>query len=352
MNTGMLAEATIGDLSERDFLREIDEQLRAGNVDLALARISVPMAKHCRPGGPLPADLIDLTADDIVVEGWDDLEARMRETDREGYPVTALGIEIANEPADGHYPAIETCFYTDSAYPFSECDRDALLEGYSSYGTEWQGSSDDCDATIAISGLHEAWAAVVALGASLRASEDDLDERALQAFTLGSCYLAALVHAAIKKAVDERGLSRPLAIFVAANDSYPGFDAPVATHFDVVNAPATEAKASLPPTIANDDDRDTAEATRPFDQGPPSEPADPFTPSESADPEVDPFLLHLSPADETHPDAYYELPDTASHVSGTQLRKRFITEESIALTQEAEPESLIQRLFGRFKPRS
>jgi hypothetical protein len=343
----MLAEATIGDLGERDFLREIEELLRNDRTDEARDRIAEPMARHCRPGGPLPAALIDLTVADVVIEGWHALEPRMREIDREGYPVTALGFEIA-EPAAGFepglHPLIETCFYTDSAYPFSECDREALLEGYSSYGTEWQGSCDDCDATITVRGIHEPYAAVAALGARVRDPQSTANDDEIQAYMLGASYLAVLVHAAVRKAVDEKGLSRPLAIFVAGNGSYPGFDAPIAPHFDVVGAQSP---------------RSTGTGSGAFNLEEPIKPAiseDVRFPeggdTQEFEPQPDETTFDLRNAAEMHPDTHYELPTTSQHVSGSQLRKRFVTDESIALTQESEPESLIQRLLSKIKPRS
>lgn len=336
----MLAEATIGDLGEREFLREIEDLLRTDQVDQALARISMPMARHCQAGGPLPASLIGLTPDDIELDGWSALEPRMREIDREGYPVTALGIEIADPAeavAEGPRPLIETCFYTDSAYPFSECDREALLEGYSSYGTEWQGACDVCDATITVRGLEEAWTAVTELGESLRASGTAPDERHLQAFTLGASYLAALIHAAVRRTVEREGLTRPLAIFVAGDGCYPGFDAPVITPFDEVRplpAAAEPAVTELRDTSGSNDNDEPEAAIEPIE------------------PDADDTFLELGRQNEAHPDTYYELPDTNAHVTGTQLRKRLVTEESIAITQETEPESLLQRLLGRIKPRS
>ncbi|WP_156840523.1 hypothetical protein [Novosphingobium aquimarinum] len=343
----MLAEATIGDLGERDFLREIEELLRNDRTDEALDRISEPMARHCRPGGVLPEALIDLNVADIVIGGWDALEPRMRQIDREGYPVTALGIEIT-EPAPGsepgYHPLIETCFYTDSAYPFSECDREALLEGYSSYGTEWQGSCDDCDATITVRGLHEPYAAVAALGGRIRDPERTASEGEIQAYMLGASYLAVLVHAAVRKAVDEKGLPRPLAIFVAGNGSYPGFDAPIATHFDVVGAEPPRSTSTDPAAFRLDDRKqnETIEDAAPTDGDD----------TLDFEPQPDEAMLDLGNADDAHPDEFYELPATMGHVSGSQLRKRFVTDESIALTQESEPESLIQRLLGKIKPRS
>lgn len=346
----MLAEATIGDLGEHEFLREIEDLLRSDQVDQALARIAMPMARHCQPGGPLPASLIDLTPDDIELGGWSELEARMREIDRKGYPVTALGIEIA-DPAmasrDSPQPPIETCFYTDSAYPFSECDREALLEGYSSYGTEWQGSCDVCDATISVCGLEDAWIAVTELGERLRASDIAPDGRDLQAYTLGASYLAALIHAAVRRTVEQRGLTRPLAIFVAADGCYPGFDAPVVTPLDEVRCFVPSKRPAVPEPLFPE----------PVDPEPYATPtsndndtrAEGIQPVESED---DDDFFELGRASEAHPDSYYEMPDTHAHVTGTQLRKRFVTEESIAATQESEPQSLLQRLLGRIKPRS
>lgn len=335
----MQAEATIGDLGERDFLREIESLLRTDQVDQALARISLPLARHCQLGGPLPASLIDLTADDIVVEGWDELEPRMREVDREDYPVTAIGIEITDHPeetTDSAGPHIQTCFFTDSAYPFSECDREALLDGYSSYGSEWQGSSDHCDGTIAIRGLDEGWAAVAALGASLRRADSAPDDRELQAFALGASYLAALIHSAVRRTVERKGLSRPLAIFVAGDSSYPGFDAPVATPLDEVSLPRTEPEPESEPTeyLASE------------------ETSLPDPTCSAIDPEPDGEVVEPGASPEAHPDTYYDMPDSDAHVTGTQLRKRLVTDESIALTQESEPESLLQRLLRRIKPRS
>ncbi|PEQ10807.1 hypothetical protein B2G71_20280 [Novosphingobium sp. PC22D] len=307
----MLAEVTIGELGEREFLREIEMLLRDDEVDRALSHLAGLLAPYCGADGPLPASFLEARASDVTIEGWSSLKDRMRELDRDSYPITAIGIEIADPAAIGMSPDeqgrldpfVETCFYTDSAFPFSECDRDALMEGYSSYGAEWQGSADACDETLAVRGIHALYGAVVDLGARVADPAIPTSEADAQAYAIGAAYVAALIHAGVRETIRREDMCRPLAVFVAGVDSYPGFDAPVATALDIVTASVPPvADVAPPPTPTSADsadwadsaDIDAIEAELPPpaepDLPPPTEPLDPDAKIAPAGPDREPAV--------------------------------------------------------------
>ena len=137
---------------------------------------------------------------------------------------------------------------------------------------------------------------------------------------LGASYIAVLVHLAVRETALRHGLPRPLAVLVGSNESYPFFDAPVIA--------ASDAAVPAPP--------------------PPSGPEDVY----EEFPADRPGLVELREL--TEPDAdpgqepeAWHLPPPPDHVTGTELRRRLVTEESIAELEAARKPSLLQRLFRR-----
>ena len=124
-------------------------------------------------------------------------------------------------------PHIETCFYSDNAYPFSQSSRDDLLEGYSFYGCAWSGDCEASDTTVSVEGIDDLHGALASLEARLLGSEEP-DEDGVRAGSLGACLLSALFIQAVTNRIAADGLPRPLCIMAGSNGVYPYFDAPVA----------------------------------------------------------------------------------------------------------------------------
>lgn len=226
-------EIIIDGLEEHAFRRSIETLLRHGRADEAAERL-----KALLPGvaGLLPSRIQDVTTADVRFEGLDLIAARLDEYGRTEAPITAIGIGIA-DPVDSGLcpdeqgnlrPPLQTTYYSDATFPFSESERDDLLEGYSTYGCEWQGDFDRIDEAISITGIDDLYGAIASLedqvsGASKPSSED------IRAGAIGACYLGVLVYQAAREAVVRHGLPRPLALLLVNSDAYPFFDAPVLT---------------------------------------------------------------------------------------------------------------------------
>lgn len=224
----------IGGTEQSEFLRSIEGLLRKGDADEAARQLKSQLSAFAGEGKILPARMLEIAPQDIVIAGWDDLAGKLAQYDRPEHPISAIGIDLANpderglRPVEqGHLaPPVETSFYSDDAYPFSACDLESLLDGYSAYGTEWQGSADQEDTTISVEGLDDLYGAVIQLQAEDSSGLPATPEE-LEAFAIGSCYIAVLVHLAVRETITAKGLPRPLAIFVGNNESFPFFDAPV-----------------------------------------------------------------------------------------------------------------------------
>jgi hypothetical protein len=227
-------EIIIDGLEEHAFRRSIESMLRNGRADEAAERLKAMLPDLA--GTILPARLLEITSDDLTVTGWDLIAAKLEEYGRGETPITAIGIGIcdpldsgATPDEDGNLrPPLETTYYSDATFPFSQTDREDLLEGYSSFGCEWQGDHDRADHTLTIKGIDDIYGAIAALEAKVAASERPLSQD-IRAGAVGACYLGVLVFQAVRDAVIHHGLPRPLAILLVNSDAYPFFDAPVLT---------------------------------------------------------------------------------------------------------------------------
>jgi hypothetical protein len=197
-----LAEEIIIDgLEEHAFRRSIEVMLRNGRADEAVERLRKLLPEVAGEGKTLPARLIELSPEDIRLAGWDQLSTKVEEYSRPTIPITAIGIGIGDPSDNGLVPdaagnlrpPLETSYYSDATFPFSETDRADLLEGYSAFGCEWP------------------------------------DTDLIRAGAIGACYLGVMVWQAARRAVIEQGLPRPMAILLVNSDAYPFFDAPVMT---------------------------------------------------------------------------------------------------------------------------
>lgn len=221
-------------LSEEEFRRSIEARLRENRPEEAVARLRRLLTADCIPGGILPERFLTVQSSDLVLLGWAELFDRIRAFDEPGRPITAISVafgwpgEHAPRPdADGRLsPHIETGFFDDSAYPFSESDRDNLLEGYSYYGCTWAGEAKATESTLTLLGIDDLHGALAMLEAKLLASEEP-DEAGIRAGSLGSCLLSVLLFQAVRDRIANDGLPRPLCVMAGSNGVYPYFDAPV-----------------------------------------------------------------------------------------------------------------------------
>ena len=222
-------------LNEEDFRRSIENRLREASPGAAIERLRRLIAPFAKPGGPLPERFLTIEAADLVLSGWEALGEAVASHDKPGRPVTAISIafawpgEEAPEPdAEGCLrPHVETSYYNDNAYPFSQSGREDLLDGYSFYGCTWSGDCEATEAVLSLEGIDDLHGALALLEAELLAM-DEPDEDGIRAGSLGACLLSVLLVQAVAQQITRNGLPRPLCVMAGSSGIYPYFDAPVA----------------------------------------------------------------------------------------------------------------------------
>ena len=225
---------TIEGMVENDFRLSIEDMLRLDQVDEAVARLRGLLGSAAGVGKILPARFLEVTSADLEIGGWHRLEDRLLDHGRSNFPITAIGVTLADArqlggpvPDGGKLrPFIKTFYFTDDAYPFSEATRHDLLDGYSREGFELQGDYRATDATLSVKGIDDLYGAIVELEARL-CDTPDPGEDEIRAGSIGSCFLAALIHQALRDTIRQKGLPRSLCVFAACDGVYPFFDAPV-----------------------------------------------------------------------------------------------------------------------------
>lgn len=241
---------TIDGVEEQSFREEIEDLLRFDQVDAAVERLRALVEPFAQPGGILPARFLEVTVADIEITGWDRLATRLASHDRPSQPISAIGVALSDArvlggpgPSGGKLaPFIKTFYFTDEAYPFSDATRDDLLDGYTREGFGWHGDYQATDATLSIKGLDDLHGAVVELEDRLFDAPDAAEDE-FRAGAIGACYITALIHKALRDAIRERGLPRPLCVIAACDGVYPFFDAPVVGRDECEDAGQIEASS-------------------------------------------------------------------------------------------------------------
>lgn len=343
----MLADVTVDGLAEDEFRHSIEAMLREETPELALRRLRKLLGRLCGDNAPLPARFLKVSCSDVTVSGWSDLHTAMDAIDAEGEDVTAISFDLSLPHAEAWWaddegnpmaePRIEARYYTDEAFAFSTASHADLVAAYDAEGAPWHGRhypDGDGDA-LQITGLADLNGPLVDLGESITAGKVK-DEDSLVAHVLGSCLIAVLIHQAVREAALRGGLPRTMAILAGRGDAFPHFDAPViAARSDIpagddfllslqfTDAPDPESVCEAEPDLVPAEENSGMDSLLEL--------------HELAEPEPD-------PGDD--PEAWH-LPPPGIHVTGTQLRRRFVTAENIAETQDAPRPSLFQRLFAR-----
>ncbi len=317
----------------REILFTMEALLREGDADEAALRLELAIEALEELGHPIAGLCHETPLNRVDVKGWEALHQRVQELNQNGAPITAVGIDIsvhgdAVVRADGAIePFLETNFYSDAAFDFTNGTRVDLIEGYSGSASAWQGCFVEIDSIVSIAGLGRLNAELRRLEAECRTGEhtDALDHDALW---VGSAFLAVRVHQAMRECIIEWGLPFPMTVLVGSNESYPFFDAPVITRdefspdemIDWADGAVNMVEENLPYAQTQ------SEGTAPW--------------LEAADPEGD------ADADE-HPDDVAAVAD--SQVSGSSLRKRLQANapEPVDAAKAEESSGGFMRLFKR-----
>ncbi len=225
---------TIDGLHEDAFRQSIEDLLRRGLSDEAATRLRFLLEPFTGEGQLFPARFMSISPEEIELSGWESLDEGFWKFDRAEQPVTAICLSFGDpegRPSGPDStgllsPTIETSYFSDEAFPFSESDRNDLLDGYSSFGCQWAGDCEGIDHAIAFRGADDLHGSLAELEQRLlNTSNPDPEE--IRAGTIASCYLAVLFHQALRDNFAKRRLGRPLCVLTANNGVYPSFDAPV-----------------------------------------------------------------------------------------------------------------------------
>ena len=261
---------TIDGMVEHDFRHSIEDMLRLDQVEEAIERLRLLLQTCAGLHEILPPCFLDVTFRDVEIVGWHRLANRLLDHDRPNHPISAMGVTLADARALGGpgpsrgrlVPFIKTFYFSDDAYAFSDATRNDLLDGYSREGFEWQGDYQATDATLSIKGLDNLYGAIIELEDRLLASKNPSEEE-IRAGTIGACFVAALIHQALRQTIREKGLPRPLCVFAACDGVYPFFDAPVAGRDEcTVEKPAEPGLGGEPAALddgALEDDEERAD---------------------------------------------------------------------------------------------
>lgn len=221
-------------LSEEAFRRSIESRLRRGLAKEATSKLRNLLAPYAGSGGILPDRFLKVLTGDLNLVGWERLGEALIRHDQPERPVTAVSIAFGWPGEDPPQPdsqgllapLIETSFFTDEAFPFSQSSREDLLDGYSYHGCSWADEGIATEPLLSLQGIDDLHGALVALESRLLDSEEP-DPEEIRAGSLGACLLSALLYQAVGEHIARDGLPRPLCVLAGSNGVYPYFDAPV-----------------------------------------------------------------------------------------------------------------------------
>ena len=224
--------------TERAFLDDILKLLRAGEPEVALAKIRDAVRRLENTGHDLVSLIIQTVPEGVTITGWNQIEKRIAKLEADADAdviITAISIDISwighvgtpkmlQPDASGRLtPYIETNYFADTGHMhFSTANRQRLLAGYSAFGSVWQGDFVDLEIDIGTSGLERLFGSL-----ELAQYEKNADASVGTIYALAGCAVATLLHIAVKRKIQSSGLPRPLAVMVGSNEQFPHFDAPV-----------------------------------------------------------------------------------------------------------------------------
>lgn len=219
------------------FLGDVEALLRRGQPDVAAGLLESQLGDLAEEGNELARLCLKVPVGAIRLVGWEQLEAKMATLDRPGRPITALSIDISapfetpvlsQKHGNFYEPDLDTIFYSDTRFAFSQSGRDAIMASYSERGCPWSGQFEHCDNIISVRGLGGIYGEVLLAQKACRA--DDHDNATEQdAAAIASAFVAVRLHQAIRSMAEGRGMTRPFTLLVGNNESFPYFDAAVIT---------------------------------------------------------------------------------------------------------------------------
>jgi hypothetical protein len=189
------------------------------------------LAEHLTAySGPISTACRGISEDNVVLAGWDEVDADLVDLHRRDRGVTAIGLELSNySDHEGQTwwdkePFVEFAAYTDAVFPFSETRRQDLLDLSEAYPAPWTGQAlGEETAHLTVTGLRALNGALLqrASVAPWQPSSTTRLENESVAEYLGWWWMHLRFHQAVARDLEERGLALKVPVVVGTHDVGP-----------------------------------------------------------------------------------------------------------------------------------
>jgi hypothetical protein len=166
----------------------------------------------------------------VVLTGWDEVDADLVDLRRRGHQVTAIGLDLSNySDSQGQAwwdkePVVEFAAYTDEVYPFSESRRQDLLDLSETYPSPWAGQAiGEESAHLTVTGARALNGALLRHASTEPwhpSSRAPLSNEAVAEY-LGWWWLHLRFQQAVVRDLDDRGLALTVPVVVGTHDVGP-----------------------------------------------------------------------------------------------------------------------------------
>jgi hypothetical protein len=204
--------AFLEEAGERAWIEDMRALLSAGRAAEADTRLAAELAGF---DGPLARLCKATPADEVAVEGWDDLLPILAEW--EGPEITAITLGLTNTPdlvfeaGRSHEPELLLGLYSDETFPFSRTSNADLTAECAKETPGWSGAEEDVEFYCTLTGLAELNTALINCKHRrfLRDGRDGVEGRApggYVEFVVASWLLATRFLQAAERAMSDHGL--------------------------------------------------------------------------------------------------------------------------------------------------
>jgi hypothetical protein len=233
---------------ENAWVEEMRSLLAAGRTAEADARLGAELAGF---DGAIARLCKATSAEDVAIEGWDDLLPILAEW--EGPPVTAITLGLTNPPdmvfeaGQTNEPDLLLGLFSDEAFPFSRASNADLLAECGKEVPAWVGAEEDVEFYCSVAGLAELNTALIHCKHRhfLRDGRDGVEGRApggYVEYVLGSWLLATRFLQAAERAISAHGLPARGRLIAGTIEINADFIAVLGS--DRASAPASEPVAA------------------------------------------------------------------------------------------------------------
>jgi len=209
---------------ESAWIEEMRGLLSEGRADEACRRLTAALDGF---GGALASICKATIANDVAVEGWDDLLPILSEW--EGPAITGITLGLTNPPdlvfdqGQTHEPDLLLGLYSDEAFLFSRASSSDVLAECGMDMPAWSGAEEDVEFYCTVAGLADLNTALINCKHRrfLRDGRDGVQGRApggYVEFVLGSWLLVTRFLQAAQRAVAEHGLPAGCRLIVGSID--------------------------------------------------------------------------------------------------------------------------------------